>query len=572
MPRPPRSSSPVGTNHRSAFEGNVIYRLRIPVPMEVWRLLSTPPASAAVNMALDECILRARAEGRVPKTVRFMRMRPHAVLVGYHQSVEQEVREEYCARHGIDINRRLTGGGALYFDESQLGWEIFGDREAPGVPRNVEAMYRKMCEGAVLGLRELGVEARFRPKNDIEVRGRKISGTGGTFLGNAFLFQGTLLVDFDAETMLRALRIPIEKLRDKEVRAVKRRVTWLSEELGEAPPLSVIKRALARGFAESLGAEFRRGTLTAYERALLKRALPRFRSAGWIYGVRRPPGSRQVLRAARKSKGGLVRVSLVADPLARRVQCALITGDFFAFPRESIMNLEARLKDSPLSARAIKSAVLRFFMEERPVVPFARPDDFTSVLLEALEKKDWVKYGIAPDEVNLVFPVAGRMVDIAREGCDHLLLPYCAKPLDCRYRKKDGCAECGRCDVGEMYGLARRTGLVPVSINSYHHLESVLRKLKREGSRGFIGSCCEAFYLKHRDDFERIGVPGVLVDIDSRTCYDIYKDAEAHLGRFDRQTKLRADLFRRIALRFGKHAGAPVGRKYGKAPAERKRG
>ncbi len=527
--------------------------------MAVWRLLSTPPASAAENMALDECILRARAEGSAPNTLRFMQIRPHAVLVGYHQSVELEVREDYCRRHGIDINRRLTGGGALYFDESQLGWEIFARRDTPGVPRRVEGMYRKMCEGAILGLRELGVEARFRPKNDIvearfrpkndiEVRGRKISGTGGTFEGDAFLFQGTLLVDFDAGTMLRALRIPIEKLKDKEVRAVKRRVTWLSEELGRAPRLSIVKRALARGFSESLGAELGPGGLTARERVLLKKALPRFRSREWIYGVRRPPESRLVLRAAKKSRGGLIRASLVVDPMARRIQLALITGDFFAFPRNAIMSLEARLKDAPLSRRSVEEAVRRFFEEDRPTVPFAKPEDFTLTLLEAVEKRRWLRYGIRPEELNDVSPVVRPLRELG--GCDHLLLPYCAKPVNCRYRKRDGCAECGGCDIGEMYRLARETGLRPISINSYRHLERVLRSLKREGAMGFIGSCCEAFWIKHREDFERLGVPGVLVDIDSRTCYDVYKDAEAHAGMFDRQTKLKTELFKRVARRF----------------------
>jgi len=94
-------------------------------------------------------------------------------------------------------------------------------------------------------------------------------------------------------------------------------------------------------------------------------------------------------------------------------------------------------------------------------------------------------------------------------------------------------------------------GLTPVTITSFHHLKMVLKKLRKEGARGFIGSCCESFYVKHRAELERIGVPGVLVDIDSRTCYDLYKDAEALFGKFDRQTGLKADLLGRIIESFG---------------------
>ncbi len=517
--------------------------------MEPWRLLDTPPMSAAENLALDQVMLRARAEGRAPNTLRFMQVRPRAVLVGFHQSVEQEVRVEYCRRNGIEINRRITGGGALFFDESQIGWELFASRDWPGVPRRAESLYRKMCEGAVLGLRRLGVEAHFRPKNDIEVGRRKISGTGGTFEGNAFLFQGTLLVDFDAGTMLRALRIPIEKLKDKEVRAIKKRVTWLSEELGAAPSSSAIKEALAEGFSRSLGADMLPGTLTAYERRLLEAGLPRFCSDGWIFSARRPPESRLVLRSTLKTRGGLIRVSLVTDPMARRINYALVTGDFFAFPRNTVMNLESRLKDLPLDARSIGRAVRSYFREEKPEIPFIRPEDFADVLVEAARKTGLTKYGIPRDDVNSVFFV----VEPARrqKGAGYLLLPYCAKPLDCSFRKKDGCSECGRCAVGKMYALARNRGMVPVSVTSYHHLEKVLKQLKMQGSKGFVGSCCEAFFIKHREDFERMGVPGVLVDIDSRTCYDLYKDAEAQQGNFDRTTRLKEGLFRTVAGRFG---------------------
>ena len=42
----------------------------------------------------------------------------------------------------------------------------------------------ELPSGTVAGLRKLGVDAEFRPRNDIEVNGRKISGTGGTGAGS----------------------------------------------------------------------------------------------------------------------------------------------------------------------------------------------------------------------------------------------------------------------------------------------------------------------------------------------------------------------------------------------------
>ena len=107
--------------------------------------------------------------------------------------------------------RRITGGGGLYFDEGQIGWELVFDRATLWVTDLAEVT-RRICEAAALGLRNLGVPARYRPRNDIEVDGRKISGTGGFFEGNLIFYQGTLLIDFDPSKMLACLNVPAEKL------------------------------------------------------------------------------------------------------------------------------------------------------------------------------------------------------------------------------------------------------------------------------------------------------------------------------------------------------------------------
>ncbi|HSJ52901.1 MAG TPA: lipoate--protein ligase family protein, partial [Anaerolineae bacterium] len=150
---------------------------------EIWRLLDTPPTSAAHNMAIDEVVLTAHSRGQAPNTLRFLQFTPHCTLVGYHQAVEQEIRVDYCREHDIDINRRLTGGGGLYWDATALGWEIYAPQGHPSILPRIEEMYEQLCNAAVRGLALLGVEAAFRPRNDIEVMGRKISGTGGTALG-----------------------------------------------------------------------------------------------------------------------------------------------------------------------------------------------------------------------------------------------------------------------------------------------------------------------------------------------------------------------------------------------------
>ena len=59
-----------------------------------------------------------------------------------------------------------------------------------------------------------------------------------------FYFKGTLLVDFDVETMTKSLRVPIVKLKDKELNTIKERVTCLKWELNRDISYEEVKNAL----------------------------------------------------------------------------------------------------------------------------------------------------------------------------------------------------------------------------------------------------------------------------------------------------------------------------------------
>jgi len=147
---------------------------------KLFRVIDTGSLSAAENMALDEAMLEARSEGLIPDTIRFLSFRPHTALVGQFQTVEKEIRKDYCLENGIirkdyclengiDINRRITGGGALYWGTSDIGWEIFSAREGRFGVSRVEDYYRIFCGAVARGLNNFGVDASFRPRNDIEV-------------------------------------------------------------------------------------------------------------------------------------------------------------------------------------------------------------------------------------------------------------------------------------------------------------------------------------------------------------------------------------------------------------------
>jgi lipoate---protein ligase len=253
---------------------------------ECWRLLDTPPMSAAENMCLDYVLAEQKGEEQSPNTIRFLQFDPPTVLVGHHQFVEEEVRADYCQDNNIDINRRITGGGAIYFDIGQLGWEIYASRSFFNLTFPVLSLYERLCVPIVKSLAELGLEhAAFRPRNDIEIEGRKISGTGGAVFGDSFIFQGTILIDFNIEAMLKALRVPTEKLKQKGLNSIKERVTSIKRELGYLPDLVNLKKLITTNFENHLQITLVPASLTPQEQELFDQKIAYFNSPKWINKV-----------------------------------------------------------------------------------------------------------------------------------------------------------------------------------------------------------------------------------------------------------------------------------------------
>lgn len=516
--------------------------------MRSWRLLDTPPMSAAENMAMDDALLELRGQGGTPNTIRFLQFKPRCVLVGFHQSVQEEIRIEYCRANGIDINRRNTGGGAIFFDENQLGWEVFCDKSFFNLTIPNLGLFRALCLPVVSALGLLGLQAAFRPRNDIEINGRKISGTGGTDSDDAFLFQGTMLVDFDVDTMLKALRIPVEKLKAKEIDSVKDRVTCLRWELGRVPRLEDIKDAVRRGFERHLGIRLVPGRLTPEEEALFARKLPYYRSTQWIDQVKPVYRLRETLQAASKCEAGLVRYTLALNRRQKRVKELFITGDFLSYPARALYDLETELRGAPLDSGLIRNIIRRFFDEEKLCIPGMSFDDFVRPLDQIFRKAAIAGYGIPLEQCNLIHLANGSFADILRRQPSVLLLPYCAKPTSCDLRHRKSCRVCGQpdCTIGAAWHLGRGRSMRVATVVSFEDLWGELMRMRAEGTEAFIGCCCQPFYVKHEEDFRRAGVPGILLDINHTTCYELDQAREAYAGGYDKQTSLNLELLNSV--------------------------
>jgi len=347
------------------------------------RVIDTGLRRAAENLALNRALLEAHQEGASPHTLRFLRFTPCA-LVGFHQSVEQELRSDYCQEQGIDIQRRITGGGAIYFDPTQIGWELYLDKRFLGTAE-MPLIAQRICEAAARGISALGVDARFRPRNDIEVDGRKVSGTGGAFDGDSILYQGTLLIDFDVERMLRVLRIPAEKLSDKAISSARERVANLKDLLGELPSFETVQQRLAASFAEAFDVNLQwDDALNPTEEARFAEALREMDTPEWIFQHDRPAAEAGMLEGLHKSPGGLMRAALALDHARDRIKQVWITGDFFVKPGRTVIDLEASLRDTPV--QELENNIRHFFARNPAEMLMLSPDDFLTVLRNALAK------------------------------------------------------------------------------------------------------------------------------------------------------------------------------------------
>jgi lipoate-protein ligase A len=132
-------------------------------------------------------------------------------------------------------------------------------------------------------LREYGLNAAFRPINDIVVDGKKISGNAQTRWSGKLLQHGTLLLDFDIKEMLRLTNIPLEKISDKQVASIEEGMTWMDKELPEKVDMGEVKKVIRRKFGEIFGVELIDSEPSESEEQMAQELLPKYESEKWNY-------------------------------------------------------------------------------------------------------------------------------------------------------------------------------------------------------------------------------------------------------------------------------------------------
>jgi lipoate-protein ligase A len=244
--------------------------------MNNWRLLKLETHDAYTNMAIDEAILTARTRNLASNTIRFYRWNPSAVSIGKFQNIENEVQLEKCKKYGVDIVRRITGGGAVYHDtESEITYSVVANKKDLKA-KNINTVYAKIYGGIAEALEILGVNADFNAGNaktcpNLTVNGKKISGSAQSHKKGVVLQHGTLLVDIDLEKMFTFLRVPWAKTFAEIVNVAKHKITSIKKEVEKDVAIIDVEQALIQGFQKTLNIKFVNGELTAYEQKLAEK-------------------------------------------------------------------------------------------------------------------------------------------------------------------------------------------------------------------------------------------------------------------------------------------------------------
>jgi lipoate---protein ligase len=344
-----------------------------------FRIIDSGVRDGRLQIAFDQALIELHKDNRSPDTVRFLGFRP-TVLIGRHQAMSHEVKIAHCRDNGIGLVRRITGGGAIYLEENQVGWELVLSRKR--LPMSTLGDYTQaICEAVAHGLSTtFGIDARFRPRNDIEVGGQKLCGTGGFFDGDTLIYQGTVLVDVDPVRMMACLNVPEAKLKKRDLDKAENRVTTLKALLGTAPSVEAVQSAVLEGFKAKLGIVATPGPITEEEEALATKFHDEeIGTDEYTFSIDDPRGA-DVREAAYTGPGGTVTayVRLEGPAGARRIREALLTGDFFVTPPRTIYDLEAALRGVLIGD--IQTAVDAYFHQSKPDMLTIAPADFARVV------------------------------------------------------------------------------------------------------------------------------------------------------------------------------------------------
>lgn len=247
----------------------------------VWRLLLTPPARGAWNMAVDESILEHIGRGESLPTLRLYAWKPPCLSLGHAQPFS-DVDVNRLKQRGWEVVRRATGGRAILHTD-ELTYSVIAPANEPRVEGSVLESYNRLAQALLLAVKnlELPVEMKEGKANEngmanpvcfeapstyeITVDGKKLIGSAQARKKEGVLQHGSLPLTGDLSRICQALAFENESARENAAKRLLERAATVESALGREVGWETAAQAFVGAFEAQLGLKFERGELSESE-------------------------------------------------------------------------------------------------------------------------------------------------------------------------------------------------------------------------------------------------------------------------------------------------------------------
>jgi len=322
---------------------------------EEWRLFRNlrRSVSTAEGLAVDDTLPQSVARNNSPPILHLYTFVP-SVIVGKYQDIEAALRLERCKAHGIEFNRRSTGGGTVIMGPEIVALGLGINVDHPRLKKGVGGVFQSLSLVLLRALDKVGIQGYFQPKNDLEVNGRKIAGlSAASEADTCLLFHTSLLVDFDIALMTDIMNTPVIKLEDKGYNCFSQRMTTVRDELGRKVSVTEMIEAIQNSFEEEFNIRFQEDSPDEWEEKTIQGFIEkRYTKDEWIFSHRHPRARMGLGQL--KTKGGLLEIYLALSGAS--IESVLVTGDFFSTSKD-LHRIENALKWTSVRRESIESNI-----------------------------------------------------------------------------------------------------------------------------------------------------------------------------------------------------------------------
>jgi lipoate-protein ligase A len=373
---------------------------------EEWRwIVTVMPYLEQVATLL--ALSRAVGEGLVPSTVLCATRRAHTAVLPTFPDYFKDIDLEFCKTmdlEGID-GRIVSGGGTAMLDKSFPLCGLAADMRDPRITTDITKQYEGFLTAWAEGLKEkLGLELRFRPVNDLEIkckdgRMRKVSNMGGGTVGNGVFRGGWIYrTDTDYDLVDKVVTPPPEKFADKEEKTMRAYSSSLSREFGREVTIEEVLDALKWGVCQKYGVTLVPGELTEKEKEYGNMILNGvFKNERYLYDRCEakkfpiiPLGAKRGEALHKVTHGPFMRVTVLTEQ--NKIRDILITGTMHTSPLNPIAGetpiheVERRVRGLPIDEKLIREKVEEVFALEGYEIANSTAEDFVKPIMQACEQ------------------------------------------------------------------------------------------------------------------------------------------------------------------------------------------